>query len=342
MQSEPSIPPSINPPELAPAPHPAPNRKRFRWPLIVLLVALLAGLGYWFFGRSESPHTIDLGTVNTVTVNTVPSGKLTAADVAKLDKTNTFFAYFATAAQQQKMVTTTESITALDKASVVGSDFYKVGFDFATKESVFAHDAAFSSLTQDRCYGKTVLYRSQVVTEWQTQPFEKTSPCQVGMQQDYYIADGLNTGGLTAKQAQTFVSYLREQPGLITVKNLELTEHKGKQYLHYSVALTPIVQKGTIYGAQWLMFAFKQTGLDPTAWPYIYHGAGGYGIALEYYVDPVTKLPAYSETLTTPQKDLQGNDKPLDEYNFHRVQYQFGTATFDASAANNDPIKLDW
>jgi hypothetical protein len=276
-------------------------------------------------------------------IGTLPSQGLTAADVAKLDKSEAFFAYFAQAAQQTKMVTTTEKITAPTKSQVTGSDIYKVGFDYTTKQSVFAHDSAYGNLLdQDRCYGSTVLYRHAPRTEWSTAPLERTSPCQIGQHQDYYITDSLNTGGLTPAQAQAFVGYLRQQAGLITVKNLELTQHNGKQYLHFSVTLTPIHVKDTNYGAQWLMFAFKKTGLSPSAWPYVYRGTGGSGFAIEYYVDPATKLPVYSEILTTAGKDSQGNDVTDLDYTLARVQYTFGTATFDASSANAAPLKLDW
>ncbi len=207
---------------------------------------------------------------------------------------------------------------------------------------MFAHDSVYGgSVDQDRCYDKTILRRTERQPEWQTLPFEKTSPCQIGEQQDYYISDGVNTGGLTAEQASTFTNYLREQEGLIIVKDLRLVDHNAKQYLHFTVSLNPIKVKGTSYGAQWLMFAFKQTKLDPSTWPYTYASAGGDGLAIEYYVDPATQLPAYSEILTVPREDSE-NAAYGTENDFTQVSYRFGTATFDATEKNTDLLKLDW
>ena len=323
--------------------HPAPKQPLWRSKRVLLIagvaVLVLAGAGYWL-SRSKSATNIP---TSTVAIDSLAKAKLTAAEVAKLDKTETFFAYFMNAAQQKKMVTTTEDVDATTKEAATGSDFYKVGFDYDTKKSVFAWDAAYGgTLDQDRCYGDTVAYRHHPRTEWSTGETDEHSPCQVGEHQDYFITDGFNAGGLSATQAQAFVGHMREHEGLITVKSLELTEHNGKQYLHFSANLTPIHVNGTNYGAQWLMFAFKKTGLDPSTWPYVYRGAGGDGIAIEYYVDPTTKLPVYGEFLATPHKDDNGNDLPRDNYSFARVSYQFGVSTFDASPANPAPLKLDW
>lgn len=84
------------------------------------------------------------------------------------------------------------------------------------------------------------------------------------------------------------------------------------------------------------MLAFRETGLDPVMHPYAYTGTEGHGFTYEYYIDPATKLPAYSELYLNDQEE-----KPVRDYAY-KTLYEFNTSTFDASTSNHAPLVFDW
>lgn len=312
--------------------------------LAAIAVVVLGGVAYLLFGRSGSNKVTEIPVTSLSVANDLAKAKLTQADLDKIDKTDAYFSYIMNATQQQKTTITSankygESPTALEESV----NTYKVGFDYQTKKIVFAHDDNFGvDISQNRCYDGNSARHATQKSDWYVNPIDEESPCVIGNSVNYYLSDGVTPGGLTQAQATKYVGYLRQQAGLITVKKVQLAEHKGKQYLHFSVDLNAIDAKGFYLGGQWLMWAFKETGLDPATHPFEYRIRGGEGMHIEYYVDPVAKLPVYSEMKSTPLKDKDGKERAFDGYRDIRTVYQFGAAEFDASPQNPAPLSIDW
>lgn len=272
-----------------------------------------------------------------------PAQKLTAADVAKMDKDATFWGYFKNASMQQKTISTHIDT---DEAGLV--TYRKYGFDFQTKHlqaAIDEPDSGSSERTKTRCYDGKVYFKSVGSdAEWTdvTKPGETEPNCDLNHIPASEITDGTNTGGLTEAQANTFVNFLRGKKGLSNIRSLKLETHRGKQYLHYTVDFVPIPIYGSYGGNVWFGTAFQSTGLSKDKWPYDKWGTFGGGTHLEYYVDPATSLPTYSKTTALPMKDKSGKDLPLDNHAVMETVYQFGTATFDVQTSNNADLTLDW
>jgi len=356
MPPQESLTPSVAPPpagqtSAAHVEPPQPGRKKLLYIGLAVALVVLAAAAFWLLKRPDAAKVQKADTkASTALVNTLASKPLTDADVAGLDKTAAFFGYVVTAAQQKQVVLTTEQADG-DSPTTLSPrrSTYKVGFDYQTKQSVYAQDDAFSGqLSQERCFDGQDASRLSAMLDWRIKPIVPDNPCNVGQLQDYYVSDSFIPGGLTADQAQKYTAYLQKQAGLISVKAVQLSTHAGKPYLHFTVDLTPIKSGASpssgsdYFGLQYLLWAFKTTGLDPAKQPFAYRGAGGQGLHMEYYIDPAAKLPAYAEMHTTPLKDSKGQDESYDGYSQTRLRYQFGTATFDASTQNSAALTLDW
>lgn len=261
----------------------------------------------------------------------------TKEDVAKLDKSELFWAYFKNASQQQKLV-----VTKTEGKADADQSFVKTGIDYSTKKFVRAEEQHKGDkvVGRIRCYdGNTYIPRSEKrLDNWES--YGSDNPvyqCRQDKRGDTFN-DGVNTGGLTADQAQQFVGTLRAQEGLVQVKTVDLVQRNNRSYLHFAVDVVPAYgPNGTLkFGGGWLMMAFRKTGLDPIAQPYGYTAAEGHGFAYEYYVDPTAKLPVYSELYL---HDREG--KPVRDYAY-KTLYEFGTATFDATTRNMAPLSLKW
>jgi hypothetical protein len=86
------------------------------------------------------------------------------------------------------------------------------------------------------------------------------------------------------------------------------------------------------------MMAFRDTGLDPSTHVYGTRGEETGGARFEYYVDPATKLPAYSEFTPVGTNDEGQQVDGLTS----RTHYQFGTADFDVEITHPEPLSMDW
>ncbi len=311
-----------------------------------MLIALVAG-GFIFWSKRSNDDNSSKSAQSSVSVPApiAANSKLSAADVAKLDKDASFWGYFKNAAMQQQLVTDHKDYST-DKTSYV--TYRKLGFDYGTKKLVTAVDQVDNTLngyrTKNRCYDGKDYFKSGP-SAWRdvTEPAGTSDPiCDMTREPLYYITDGTNAGGLTEAQANTFVSYLQGKQGLGNVRLLKLEEHGGKQYLHYTVDFVPIPTYGS-YGANfWFGTAIKAAGVDSDKLPYGKSGAIGAGTHLEYYIDPATSLPGYSKTSALPLKDSNGKDEPLDDFHVVETIYHFGTSTFDANTSNNADLTFDW
>lgn len=313
---------------------PPPTRRRKTWLLLTIagvIVIILAVAAYALLG-SRKPD-VDTSIIDQA------SGPLTAADVSKMDKRAMFFAYFKNAAMQTKITTTKSLVTqGADR-----NDYSRVGYDYETKEFTQSLDwvrpETGKIIERTRC----VKGREHFLTvrKWDVMPEgQHTRRCDPNVHSEK-LNDGLNTGGLTSKQADVFVQTLRDTPGLIDVTALKLVEHKGKQYLHFSVDLNAVKgpSEQITIGAGWLMLALRDTGIDVgESHLYAYVGELTSPIHFEYYVDPSAKLPAYTE-ITPYYRDGKGG---YTQPSVFKVQYEFGTSTFNADPSNMEPVRLTW
>ena len=320
----------INP---LPPQHPSKRRTPLIIAGVVMVLAVLGGVGFWLYSSAtQSPKT------GSSILNDLKNPSLTTANLQGVNKDDAFYAYIKQAAQEQKM-TITKSFHYSDDGKPQEDDaFSKVGVDYQTKKIVYAYetdeDNPNRGRSRIRCYDGKEYTRYYEWTQ-ETKPTDCTKDKLYGS-----TTDGFNAGGLTAAQAETFVSYLRGKQGLITVKDMSLATHAGKRYVHFTALLQQIDVNDTQFAAQWLMFAFKKTGLNPDDHPYGYVGSGGQGFTLDYYIDPGTSLPAYSEISSLPRTDDAGKSD-TSSYHF-RIQYDFTSSSFDASPANDTDIAITW
>lgn len=353
-QSVQSVPPA---PEQAPMPpltqsQPAeePTQPQQKWKLILIISAIVAGLvlaaaAVLFMPPKQAAKT-------TLPVDGAPieslasQGRLTAGVLKSLDKENAFWAYFSHASQQSIITLTKEYyFTNSPEEKPTSISAKRTGFDYSSKKIVQAFDS-YSPLRPNRdrtrCYdGKEYNKISTGTQPWREADSGKEMLCSLSKEANY-VNDGMNTGGLTADQANVFIAEMRRQEGLVAINSVELVDKNGKQYLRFSVALRPVESGQYGYmGNQWWMWAFKKTGLDPDKHPYTYSGAGGEGMDIEYYVDPVSKLPVYAELSSTNAKSRDGKELPFTSYSHYRVQYEFGKMP-DVTISNEQDIVIDW
>lgn len=277
-------------------------------------------------------------------------GASTAADVRKIDSTSAFFAVFAHAAQQRTVQTTTGYYFSTASNDYRQPDtINRVTFDYATKQFSFESDTQSLNATagqpdQMKCVGGR-LYEYDAAAP---QPdWVKSTVPQACAASDVLPAgpnDGLNTGGLSAAQAQAFGDALREDGQLLKVNGVSLAQHAGKQYVRFDITVRQKQQKpGAQYlGMQYFMDAFKSTGLDPAGQPYAYLGAGAAGMRIAYYVDPTTQLPVYAELRSTDILDSHGKPQPHQTYVYSHVEYAFGGQVPTLDLNTHAPLALGW
>ncbi|UMP01358.1 hypothetical protein [Amycolatopsis sp. EV170708-02-1] len=122
------------------------------------------------------------------------------------------------------------------------------------------------------------------------------------------VTDGLAPYGLSPQETDKFLSYLDQVPDLIQVARPEaVTGKDGRKYVQLDVTLVPQPdgmddRKGTAF----LNAAFAQTGKSPFDHPYSINIGVYQGFKKRYFLDPVTLLPAYGVSLSTPRLDLGG------------------------------------
>ncbi len=331
------------------------GRKRlfFAVSALIVLVTTLAIIGgiegpkisrhYRLAGyhNAEAQTQKDLGALH---------GPLAAADLRKIDSTSAFFAVFAHAAQQRTVQTTTGYYFSTASNDYRQPDtINRVTFDYATKQFSFESDAQSLNAPagppdQTKCVGGQLYAYDSAASQpsWVKSTVPQT--CAASNVLPAGPNDGLNAGGLSAIQAQTFGDALREDRQLVKVNSVSLAQHAGKQYVRFDITVRQKQPKsGAQYlGMQYFMDAFKRTGLDPATQPYTYLGAGAAGMRVAYYVDPTTQLPAYAELRSADILDAHGKPQPHQTYAYSHVEYTFGgpVPTLDLKA--HAPLSLSW
>lgn len=323
------------------------------WGIIALLVLIPAIiLGIWFMTSKSNDEqkqqqtqqqeklSYNLEALQALGAN--PAA--TDADVAKLNKTDTFYTVLKQAAQKQVVQTKWDVFYTAEKDAVRGDNYtmYETGIDYATKKYTYDENT-YSNLGvfQTRCIGeKQYNYNdSKLTTSPSWQPASDSTNCALNVV-NMHLNDGMNTGGLTGEQADNFIRKLRGQ-GMLEVKNVALATNANKKYLKVSAEVTPQKQGAGLYaGMQLFMNAFQATGLEADKHPYTYFGAGGEGATIEYYVDLATQLPAYAVMKSTPAFDKNGKPQVSDNWSQRYIEYAFPDKLAEPTLDTHVPVKF--
>ncbi|WP_231849869.1 hypothetical protein [Saccharopolyspora erythraea] len=160
--------------------------------------------------------------------------------------------------------------------------------------------------------------------------------------------DGIAPGGLSAKQADRYLRYLRGEFGdPISVGKPTLFRHDGKSYVRLPVKVTPLRTRDRGYtGMMLFQWALQAAGISPLTYPYSNGGAAASGVEVTYYIDPATTLPAYSFQRMTPVLNSAGEVRdPGERLSVRRSEYAFPERWRPYDLANPtdlEPIALTW
>lgn len=264
------------------------------------------------------------------------AGQLKASDVSQLDKTSAFFAAFENASQQAKVGVISDVYYTAKQADSRPQQYtlYQASTNYQGKDKVyaFAQDTYGSlSVSRQRCQNGT-LYTYSVdgsgKTAWVKSASSKGA-CDLSAIKTN-INDGLNAGGLSEKQAQAFASALITSR-VVSVDALKTVTVGGKQYLRFDVSVNAKWQNKQSMGMQAFADAFSKTGLSATSYPYAYFGTGAQGAKIAYYIDASTRLPVYSQMVTSAAVDSKGVAIAAQSYEHQSVEYTYGDKGIAAS-----------
>lgn len=269
-------------------------------------------------------------------------GKQPTAEKAKnLDKTASFYTVFKKAAQEPIVQTTWDVYYTAKQNDFRGDQYtmYSSTIDYKTKKYAFSENAV-SNLGnyQTRCIDQKqyTFNDSKLTTVPNWQLASDSTDCQFSVAA-LYFNDGVNAGGLTADQADTFLKKVKSGSGL-KVEGLTLETYKEKPYLKFNVTVTPKLQNNDFIGMQAFMNAFQATGQDPKTFPYNYFGPGGEGIKMTYYVDPATLLPVHAVIDSTPAYNAAGKPVEMKSWPHRYVEYAFPDKVVQPTLEGNTPI----
>jgi hypothetical protein len=201
--------------------------------------------------------------------------------------------------------------------------FTEGGFDFRTNEYFYHQDHGFQSLCSEG-----------IEYSWDSfdEVWNPGSPCEIttggGMLQSQNslaltgtVSDGVLTSGLSRPEAEAWVNAMRaDYPGYLRPGEPRLVDHAGAQYVRLPVVLPAVdADTGKKYGMAVLNWAFRDIGprhethvLRPAT-----AGAMISQVEAVFYLDPTTRLPAYSEVLIyEPTVDPQATEGTLTRTEF--------------------------
>jgi hypothetical protein len=188
---------------------------------------------------------------------------------------------------------------------VAGGDYTRAisegGFDFRTNEYAYHQISGFNTA----CAGGKAYQYDKWDAAWKPGGFNCEISGGVGASRSTLeligtVTEGVLTAGLTPEEATAYVASLREDyPGYLDAGELSLVEHDGRQYVRMPVVFRALDGTGEPYGMAVLMSAFRAIG--PKWQSHVL--TPGFGqtprsqVEAVYYLDPKTRLPAYSESL---------------------------------------------
>ena len=323
------------------------------WGIIALLVLVPAIiLGIWFMtarsndaDKQQTTQQQEKLSYNLEALQTLGANPaLAEADVAKLNKTDTFYTVLKQAAQKQIVQTKWDVFYTAQKDEPRGDKYtmYDTAIDYASKKYTYDENT-YSNLGifQTRCIDKKQynFNATSLTTSPSWQPASDSTNCDLNVA-TMHLNDGLNTGGLTSEQADTFIRKIRGQ-GMLEVNNVSLATNKDKKYLKVDATITPKAQGKDLYaGMQLLMNAFQATGLDADKHPYTYFGAGGEGATIQYYVDLSTQLPVYAVMSSIPAFDKSGKPQVSTSWSHRYIEYAFPDKLTEPTLDTHVPIKF--
>ena len=315
--------------------------------LAVIIPALIIGLTFWAKSSSDNKQAkINQATAkvtyNSAELQQLAKGKVTDAQVAKLDKTATFYTMLKAAAVKPVINTKWDVYFTGGQTDKRGDQytFYDTTIDYRDKSYSYSENA-YSNLGvfQTRCIGdKQYNFNdSKMVSGPTWQASSDSTDCALSTVV-MHLNDGLNAGGLTSDQADTFLGKL-QQSGVLKVNSLALTTNKDKQYLKVDANITPQDQgNGVYWGMQRFMNAFQATGLDASKQPYTFFGASGEGAHVVYYIDAATQLPVYSVIESTPSYDKFGKPQVTTTWSHRFVEYAYPEKVLAGNLNDHAPI----
>ncbi len=329
----PNGPPSGNPPPAPPSGQPTgqpaggwsppsavPPRRPNRVPLIIalavlVLVIIAVPVGYFAIrgggpGPIAGPPPTETTTPAAPTIQ--PGEPVTKEKLSRISASEFLWANLTR--QMTEPVTVITDAYFAKPDNFTNHDRYyvkQVGIDHRSGPDVTGKDVTLSDVTYikdkpdqlSRCIDGTDYWLSE---DWETKKPEwqegDTSSCRP---QDGKWArgasDGIVPNGLQPAQAEGMISSLRDEfAGFAHPQQPTLVTASGRTYIRQLVDYKPIKLAGQYWGTQIFLLAFKQTGLDPQAWPFEPGLGPGEGLHVAYYLDPETLLPVASTIRTTP------------------------------------------
>ena len=340
--------PPIAPPGQTITPEAKKQRKIF-WIIIAALVILPAlSIGAYFGIKmaqdSDQKKVIEQQeklNYNTEALQSIAKAPLTEAGVSKLDKAATFYTVFKQAAVKP-VVQTKWSVYYTGAENDPRADqyaLYDTAIDYASKKYSYSENSYSNlGLYQIRCIGdKQYNYNdSKLTTSPSWQPASDSTDCKLNTV-TMHLNDGMNAGGLTSDQADTFIRKIQRY-GMVKVNNISLATNKDKQYIKLDVNVTPQKQGSIYWGMQLFMNAFQATGLNPEKQPYTFFGAGGEGAHIQYYIDATTQLPVYAKFDSTAALNNSGKAQLTTNWSHRAVEYAFPANVTDQNLDSATPI----
>lgn len=339
-------------------PNQPPKKRKISWlryVLLLLLLLIILTLSYFFGPMTYNNIVTSLNRSsqeNTLKSLASYGSNITAPDLQKLNKTDAFYGVFANAAQQNITTITSNFLTSQSPTDYArqGSNLRQVGFNYKTKAFSYADAAYDYGSTQpgsmNICIGSQEYSYLRDFSEdgWTKTDASLTSCNDLATLSLSGLADGLNTGGLTKSQAQTFTDSLRNTKGLISVNDATLATISGKPLIRFDVTVNRLITEGfsNPLGTQYFIWALKDTNIDLGSWPYSTIGAGADGVHMAYYVDPATQLPVYSQIRTTDILDASGKPESDQSYDYVHAEYQFGGSLPTPNPKTFNGLKLLW
>lgn len=320
--------------------------------VIALLVAIIiiAGGAYFLLKQSSPNSSSNTSGVSSDKMSSQlqllasKGGKLQSGDLSSLDKTQLFYAVFKNAAEQNVVSITSdhyEGADPTDQATRKYEYLHQTTFDYKSK-ALAAETQDATNTYNERCVnGKNYTYDS--TNGWQLNT-GSTESCADPNSYNTNIGDGIDTGGLTATQAQAFIDGITSFSGLVTVDSMTYVTHDNAPYIRLTATVHPVSTTSLGYlGVGLFETAFDKTGLSTATWPFQTIGTLATGAKLIYYVNPATQLPAYSQIGLTYHLDDSGKQIANSIYDFQDSQYAFGGSVQPLSLTGAPgAVKLSW
>jgi hypothetical protein len=328
---------------------PAPKKSK-RLLIIIIAIVLLAVIagGAMLLLNKKKPQSSATNTGSTGSSNSYASGENSAlaalkqngSSLASINAADLFYAAFRNAAEQPIVTTMTNNYWtpqlngAPIKSSSSNIDFVsQAGYDY--KKNQFAFQANLSGDIERCVDGVEYNASTDGLLSWTKSGLN--GDCQPATT-TATINDGLNTGGLSTTQAQTFVDAIRNIQGLVNVTKASSVTVQGKSYVRLDVtvnAKTDCYTNSVPSGIGCFGVAFGYLKL-PKTWPYVTQASIVSGAQIAYFVDPTTQLPVYAQLAFTPVTATQGF------WSNQQVEYSFGPLPTPQASGPVTGISLTW